>query len=89
MKYNVHIFTVVRVKVSNIEALSQREAMFHAENQIHFHDLFKKDNPEIEWAEEHSHALVDEVGDEEYEKSKWYGPDLKTPKKFPDRPKET
>jgi hypothetical protein len=77
MKYNVHLFTVVRVKVSDIEANTQEEAISKAENQIPFYDLF--DNiPQIEcygktsakasevfetgWGEEHSHALVDEAG---------------------------
>jgi len=80
MKYNVHIFTVVRVKVSDIEASSHVDAMAKAEELIPFHKIFDRDdNPEMEWGEEHSHALVDEVGDEEYENSKWYGPDLDSP----------
>ena len=79
MKYNVHIFTVVRVKVTDVEAESQAEAMKKAEEQIDFNAMFKDiTNVETEWGEEHSHVLVDEVNDEEYENSKWYNGDLKT-----------
>jgi len=83
--YNVHIFTVVRVKVCDIEASSHEEAAQKAETLIPFHDLFDRDStpstPEMEWGEEHSHALIDVQGDEEYENSKWLAADLKLPMK--------
>ncbi len=39
MKYDVHVYTVVRVKLTGIEAESQRQAMEIAEN-ARFNDLF-------------------------------------------------
>ena len=80
MKYDVHIFTIVRVKVPGIEAGSQEEAMSKAEEQFSFHDTFDNiKGCETEWGEEHSYALVDVVGDKEYQNSMWYGPDLRSP----------
>ena len=77
MRYDVHIFTVVRVKVVGVEAGSHEEAMQKADDQVDFNRLFSR-IPGVEWAEEHSHALVDDHGDTEYENSRWYDADLKT-----------
>lgn len=82
MKFDVHIFTIVRVKVAGVIARNQKEAMLKAEERVGFNGMFdSQDNAgfETEWGEEHSHALVDVVGDEEYRKSRWYKGDLKTP----------
>ncbi len=71
MKYNVHLFPIVRVKVHGVEADSQEEAIKKAEDSTDFNDLFNK-APDIEYAEEVAYYLVDEVGDEEYERTGWH-----------------
>jgi len=75
--YDVHIFTVVRVKTVGIEAASQQEAMKKADESLDYNQLFSRLHG-VEWAEEHSHALVDVHGDTEYENSRWYDADLET-----------
>lgn len=83
MKYNVHLYALVRVKVNGIEAESQTEAIDKAEGLINFNDLFDDDHPSyargvvdhIEYAEEIPHALVDEDGDRDYENSQLYDVD--------------
>lgn len=74
MKYDVHLFTIVRVKVSGVEADSHSEAAKKAAEQTDMDALFNSDT--TEWSEEHSHALVDVVGDTTYEKSRWLNKDL-------------
>jgi hypothetical protein len=82
MKYDVHIFAIVRVKVAGISAESQAEAIDKAENSV---DLYRiLDNPGgvgvqgTEFADGISHYLVDEVGDSTYRQSRFYEPDGKT-----------
>lgn len=79
MKYNVHIYTLVRVKVANVEADSQQDAIVQAEKFLD-KDIFKKEFPvetgvpyveHIESAEKMADDyLVDEVGDESFAKTK-------------------
>jgi len=79
MKYDVHLFTVVRVKVCGVEADSHSEAAKKADEQTNMDALFNGTNTQgitTEWADEHSHALVDVVGDTTYEKSRWLSKDL-------------
>lgn len=71
MKYDVHLFPIVRVKVHGVEAGSQEEAIKKAEESTDFDDLFNK-APDIEYAEEVAYYLIDEVGDEEYERTRWH-----------------
>ena len=71
MKYDVHLFPIVRVKVHGVEAGSQEEAIKKAEESTDFDNLFNK-APDIEYAEEVAYYLVDEVGDEEYERTRWH-----------------
>lgn len=58
MKYNVHVFTTVRVKVENIEANSIKEACQYAENNVDYTAIFDNElkswtgAKETEWAEE-------------------------------------
>lgn len=57
--------------------------MDKAEAALDFHHTFKKTFVSgaaeyMEWAEEHSHALVDKKSDKEYENSTWFNGDLKT-----------
>ena len=75
--YNVHLYITLRVKVPNLEANSQLEAIEEAEKKIcpllnnGVLDLtFYPCN--TEYADEITGYLVDEVGDEEYLQSEWY-----------------
>jgi len=70
-RYDVHIYPIVRVKVSGVEADNQVEAIKKAEQIIDLHSLLDRDD-EIEYAEDIDCFLVDEEGDEEYQKSRWY-----------------
>lgn len=68
--YDVHIFAVVRVKVSGIRAHTQKNALADAEQAVDFDQLFNTER--AEYAEEISHYLVDVAGDAEYEESQWF-----------------
>lgn len=80
MLYNVHIYTVVRIKVTNVKAESQTEAIEKAQKHAArsgAYDLFDRHNPvhgvaHTEWAEDDAYFMVDEVGDEEHEKTNQY-----------------
>lgn len=76
MKFNVHVFTIVRVKVCNIVARSHKAAVKKA-IKTDFYDLFQS-RPDVEWSEEHSHYLVDPIvkGVEDFDHSEWLGDDL-------------
>ena len=67
MKYDVHAYPQVRIKIEDVEANSQKEAIAIVE-KMDFHHLLRP----LEWAEEISWYLVDEHGDEEYEQSQSY-----------------
>jgi hypothetical protein len=79
MKYQVHIYATVRVKTEPIEANSQLEAMQKAD-ELNLHEIFdraitRKFDPEIEhieYAEEITGYMVDNVGDEEFAGSRFY-----------------
>lgn len=74
MKYKVHLFAVVRVPVE-IEADSQEEAIDKSEKSIDLHTLFDHtigEAQEREWTDEIAYYLVDEDGDEEHQKTKWW-----------------
>ena len=72
-KYDVHVFRMVRIKMANIEADSQEAAVAiaakEAPEELSFHWL-----PEgvecIDDTQEDAYYHVDEVGDEEYSKSR-------------------
>lgn len=72
-KYNVHIFTVVRVFVPNVEAKDMTDAVNRAAAKTDFYEIFRSHGhlPDTDWGEEHSHFLVDVVGDEEFSQSQW------------------
>ena len=78
-KYNVHLFATVRVKVKDVEAESQSEAVREAQENVDLYHVFDGqvyNNPveSVEWTEEITEVLVDEVGDVEYSRSAWYNP---------------
>lgn len=83
MKYDVHIFAVVRVKVSNVKAVSYADALAKAEGKVDLYQLFDSKMQarhvsecgaaETEFADELSDRLaylVDRVGDNTYRHSR-------------------
>lgn len=73
MKYKVHIFAVVRVGITDIEAESQEEAIDKAEEMLEPYSMFQDlGGMDTEYAEENAYYLVDEEGDEQYLNSKWH-----------------
>lgn len=85
MKYNVHVFAVVRVKVENIEAENHARAMKIAEQEVRDNEnLFQRERfvvpgdptliSYVELAEDEPATcyLVDEQGDDNYDNSIWY-----------------
>lgn len=88
MKYNVLLRPELTVKISGIEADSQQEAIeralewfdkegIHKEirdtlEQIHVDSCRDPCFEYVELSEDTEFALVDEVGDEEFENSNWY-----------------
>jgi hypothetical protein len=92
MKYNVHAYINVRVKVLNVEAESQVEACKKAEEFLSNHGpvvdktyvgidqeslVEKTCIGHVEDAEESLGYLVDEVGDTEYRNTTYYKIDAK------------
>ena len=69
-KYNVHAYAVVRVPIKDVEAGSQKEAIDKVADETDFYALLGRGD--MEFAEDFDSFLVDEVGDEEYKKSRWY-----------------
>ena len=63
--HNVHIYAIVRVKVSNVEAENHAEAIKKAEDMIDLNGLFNRGSDQ-EFADDIDCFLVDEVGDEEF-----------------------
>lgn len=81
MKYDVHLYVTCRVKVSDVEAESQEEAIEKAEQQMRWEHLPQMEEPThvdftgVRWcgaADEITGALVDEHGDEDHERSRHY-----------------
>ena len=70
MVYDVHVFTLVRVKVEAIEADNMPEAIERARELVDFSSLLN--HPKYNWADEHSHYLVDVHGSLDYSESQWY-----------------
>lgn len=76
MKYTVHLYKAIRVKVEGVEANSQKEAMQLADAKLNM------DRYLCNGAEDEEccclGALVDEEGDEDYERSRYHeGPGAK------------
>ena len=82
--YDVHLFPVVRLKFPRVQAESQTEAIEKAIEG--FHSSLPSAFVDAEYADELEYFLVDEVGDEEYERTQWYEYDtegqLYTPKEM-------
>ena len=86
-KYHVHLYPIVRVLVRDVEAESQVEAIKKAEELVDLDRLFhhvRFDPPVayVEFADDTDGFLVDEDGDESYEKSTVYDAEYR-PKEVP------
>ncbi len=93
MEYSVLVKRVVNFRIDGIRASSQREAILRAE-ALPFHQFINSErgdevdiNPEgspvtlryIDDGEQSNSYLVDEAGDEEFDRSEWYASDGVTP----------
>ena len=85
MKYSVAVYAIVNIRMREVEAESQKKALAKAINILEDGTRLRSpinqylsaeftDGPieHMEWGEEYSHYLVDEVGDEKFERSRWY-----------------
>jgi len=74
VKYTVHIFPIVRVKIPDIEADSHEEAMKKAEAGVDFNSLLNNSGGDyvVEYADDLDAFHVDEENDPEYQNSVWY-----------------
>lgn len=78
MKYYVHRYEIVRMKIGPIEAETMEEAINKSDELADTHNYFKNGDPinehvdHVESADECDCFLVDIVGDDEYENSKWF-----------------
>jgi hypothetical protein len=75
MKYTVYVFPIVRVKVGDIEADSQVEAIAKVDakidsGEINLHEMI--DTEEFEYAEDIDGYHVDEENETEFKNSTWY-----------------
>lgn len=71
MKYTVHLYTAVRIRMEDIEANSQEEAAAKAMEECDVkhnlaHGYFEDDEAPF------LGAMVDEEGDEDYENTRYY-----------------
>ena len=69
-RFNVHLYPVVRLVVSGVEAASHQDAVEKAIEQTDLCTRFA--SADGEYAEEISHFLVDVVGDDDYAQSWWF-----------------
>lgn len=76
MKYAVHIMAIVRVKMPGVEADSQEDAIKKAEAAVDLNFLGSPYLPQnvehVEYADDIDGYHVDEEGDPEHERSRWY-----------------
>ena len=76
-KYNITLQAAVNVRVADVEAAMPQEAVQRALDRIDLYSLLEREKPTpkvefTEYAEEVGEALVDVVGDEEYDQSRWF-----------------
>ncbi len=92
MKYSVLVKRIANIRVDGIDAASQVDSI-QAADKLEFGEIIahrrretSRTNPDgssliiryVEDGDETSYYLVDEEGDEEFNKSQWYGSDGKT-----------
>jgi hypothetical protein len=76
-KYNITLQAAVNVRVADVEAATPQDAIEAALDRVDLHSLLerRKPTPKVDftdYAEEVREALVDEVGDEEFGKARWF-----------------
>ena len=74
-RYDVHVFAVIRRKISGISAATPTEAIrqtLAGPVVRRWLESFTDADESGEFAEEISHYLVDVVGDEEFAQSRWF-----------------
>ena len=76
-KYNITLQAAVNVRVADVEAATPQEAIQKALDRIDLYSLLEREKPTpkvdfTEYAEEVHEALVDVVGDDEYDQSRWF-----------------
>ena len=77
MKYDVHVYVLVRVKVLDIDAKSQEEAIRRVHDHVNLSDLLNRSYPlsnveHVEFVDEITGYLVDEQSDQKHERSRFY-----------------
>jgi hypothetical protein len=73
LRYDVHLFAIVRLKVADVAATNPRAAIEAAlAEPAVVQRLERLDAPDREFDQDFSHFLVDVVGDPEYERSAWF-----------------
>jgi hypothetical protein len=87
-KFDVHLWVLARVKVEGVEAETHEAAIVAAQDRFYegAHEYFRDDRPrgldaaEVELAdgEPPAYYLVDEHGDKEHERSRYYCSDGQT-----------
>ena len=77
MKYNVHVYAIARIKVPDIEAQDQKDAIRRVIETLNIDSLlsFNRAGIKIEYADDIVRYLVDIVGDSGYLHTKSYYPD--------------
>jgi len=83
-EYSVLIKAEVNVRLPGIQAGSQKEAIEKVQAAVDLHRVFDWANLKavapmvqyVEYGDYNTGYLVDEAGDEDYENSGWYGPDM-------------
>ena len=70
--FDVHLFPVVRLKISGVQAASHVEAIERALEQVEPELEGRCARAGVEYAEEISHYLVDVVGDPDFSQSRFY-----------------
>ena len=75
--YNITLQAAVNVRVADVEAATPQDAIEAALDRVDLHSLLerRKPTPKVdftEYAEEVREALVDVVGNEEYDQSRWF-----------------
>jgi len=77
MKYNVHVYVTVRVKIIDVEANSPEEAIKRVPDHVDLNDLMNRSHPlsnveHVEFVDEITGYLVDEQSDQKHERSRFY-----------------
>lgn len=75
MRFDVHVYAIVRVKLAGVEAKDSLEAIQNAESRLHLFNSFTSKvgtYPETEFTESLDGYLVDELGSDGVVRSDWF-----------------